>query len=106
MKKRKATAAAPKKAPRAVSRRKVAAAPPSAAAPAIGARLRHARLVKGLLLKELAERVGVSISLISKYENDKLLPPLTVLHALVSKLETNIGALFEPDWTGVEHIAR
>jgi transcriptional regulator with XRE-family HTH domain len=73
---------------------------------AIGARLRHARLVKGLLIKDLAQRVGVSISLISKYENDKLLPPLTVLHSLVTELETNIGALFEPNWTGVEHIAR
>ena len=73
---------------------------------AIGARLRHARLVKGLLMKDLAKRVGVSISLISKYENDKLLPPLTVLHSLVTELETNIGALFEPNWAGVEHIAR
>lgn len=73
---------------------------------AIGTRLRHARRVKGLLIKELAERVGVSISLISKYENDKLLPPLTVLHSLVTALETNIGALFEPNWTGVEYVAR
>lgn len=89
------------------SRRQAAPTPPPpAAAPAIGARLRHARMVKGLLLKELAERVGVSISLISKYENDKLLPPLTVLHALVSKLETNIGALFEPDWSPGDHVAR
>ena len=85
-------------------RRTVAPAPSPPMA--IGSRLRHARLVKGLLIKELASRVGVSISLISKYENDKLLPPLTVLHGLVSELETNIGALFEPNWTGVEHIAR
>lgn len=80
-----------------------------AAAPApvaIGTRLRHARRVKGLLIKELAKRVGVSISLISKYENDKLLPPLTVLHSLVTALETNIGALFEPNWTGVEYVSR
>jgi transcriptional regulator with XRE-family HTH domain len=73
---------------------------------AVGARLRHARLVKGLRIKDLAEQVGVSISLISKYENDKLLPPLTVLHALVTALGTNIGALFEPDWTGLGHVAR
>lgn len=71
----------------------------------IGARLRHARLVKGLLLKELALRVGVSISLISKYENDKLLPPLTVLHSLVTELGTNIGALFEPHVAGASYIA-
>jgi quercetin dioxygenase-like cupin family protein/DNA-binding XRE family transcriptional regulator len=79
---------------------------PAPAPVAIGPRLRHARMVKGLLMKELAERVGVSISLISKYENDRLLPPLTVLHALVSVLETNIGALFEPDWSGSGYIAR
>jgi transcriptional regulator with XRE-family HTH domain len=80
----------------------------AAASPAlaVGARLRHARLVKGLRIKDLAAQVGVSISLISKYENDKLLPPLTVLHALVTALGTNIGALFEPDWTGLGHVAR
>jgi transcriptional regulator with XRE-family HTH domain len=86
------------------------ASPRAASGPAspvaIGARLRHARRVKGLLLKELAARVGVSISLISKYENDKLLPPLTVLHSLVTELETNIGALFEPNWTETGYIAR
>lgn len=86
--------------------RKGAPTTPGSAPMAIGARLRHARLVKGLRIKDLALRVGVSISLISKYENDKLLPPLTVLHSLVSELETNIGALFDANWTGVEHIAR
>lgn len=82
--------------------------PPSLPSPpmAIGARLRHARLVKGLLIKDLAARVGVSISLISKYENDKLLPPLTVLHSLVCELETNIGALFEPNWSGSGYVSR
>lgn len=87
-------------------KRKAAPSAAPSAPMAIGARLRHARLVKGLLIKDLAQRVGVSISLISKYENDKLLPPLTVLHSLVTELKTNIGALFEPNWTGVEHIAR
>jgi len=72
---------------------------------AIGVRLRHARLVRGLLIKQLAERVGVSGSLISKYENDKLLPPLMVLHRLVSELQTNIGALFESSWHGVGYVA-
>ena len=73
---------------------------------AIGSRLRHARLVKGWLIKELAERVGVSVSLISKYENDKTLPPLTVLHKLVSELGSNIGALFDSNWAGQKHISR
>jgi transcriptional regulator with XRE-family HTH domain len=85
---------------------KPASSPTTNPSVAIGARLRHARLVRGQRIKDLAEQVGVSISLISKYENDKLLPPLTVLHALVTALGTNIGALFEPDWTGVGHVAR
>jgi len=92
--------------PSTLRRHKAVPAPNPSAPMAIGARLRHARLVKGLLIKDLAQRVGVSISLISKYENDRLLPPLTVLHSLVTELETNIGALFEPNWTGVDHVAR
>lgn len=90
----------------ALRQRQAAPTTPASVPMAIGTRLRHARLVKGLLLKDLAQRVGVSISLISKYENDKLLPPLTVLHSLVTELETNIGALFDPGWTGIEHVAR
>ncbi len=82
------------------------AATPALPLAAIGSRLRHARLVKGWVIKELAVRVGVSVSLISKYENGKALPPLTVLHNLVSELETNIGALFDPNWAGLKHISR
>lgn len=93
-----------KKTPRPIAAAPTAAPPPPPVA--IGARLRHARLVKGLLIKDVAARVGVSISLISKYENNKLLPPLTVLHALVTALGTNIGALFDADWNGVAHVAR
>lgn len=89
-------------------RRARGAAAPAAESPVvrIGARLRHARRVKRLLIKDLAARIGVSVSLISKYENDRLLPPLTVLHRLVAALGTNIGALFDPGWEGAEHVAR
>ena len=103
---KKTASKAPTPRPTALRKPKVTPAMNASVPMAIGARLRHARLVKGLLMKDLAKRVGVSISLISKYENDKLLPPLTVLHSLVTELETNIGALFEPNWAGVEHIAR
>ena len=81
--------------------RKAAPAAVPSAPVAMGARLRHARFVTGLLIKDLEQRVGVSISMISKHENDKKLPPLTVLHGLVTELGTNIGALFEPNWTGM-----
>jgi quercetin dioxygenase-like cupin family protein len=99
------TASAPAAAKTGRRHKRVKTKPPAAPV-AIGPRLRHARLVKGLLMKELAARVGVSVSLISKYENNKLLPPLTMLHTLVHELETNIGALFEPDWSGSGYVAR
>lgn len=79
---------------------------PATALAAIGSRLRHARLRKGWLIKDLAQRIGVSVSLISKYENDKVLPPLTVLHSLVSELGTNIGALFDANWESTKHVSR
>lgn len=68
------------------------------AAVKIGTRLRHARLVKGYLIRDVAKRSGCSVSLISKIENDRATPSLTLLHRLVGVLEINIGALFErPD---------
>lgn len=64
----------------------------------IGVRLRHARLVKGYLLKDVAGLVGCSVSLLSKFENDRATPSLTMLHKLVNALGLHIGALFEkPD---------
>lgn len=60
----------------------------------IGAKLRHARKVQKLKLKELAARVGCSESLLSKVENDQAKPSLKILHRLVSELDTSIGALF------------
>ena len=78
---------------------------PSVPPVAIGARLRHARLVKGLLIKDLAARVGVSNSLIAKYKNDRVSPPLTILHSLVTALRTNICALFEAR-SGRDSVAR
>jgi transcriptional regulator with XRE-family HTH domain len=60
----------------------------------IGMRLKHARLSKRLRLRELAEALGCSESFLSKVENDKVRPSLSMLHHLVGVLETNIAALF------------
>jgi transcriptional regulator with XRE-family HTH domain len=62
----------------------------------VGTRLRHARLVKEYRIRDVAERVGCSMSVISKIENGKATPSLTLLHRLVNVLGINIGALFEP----------
>jgi ribosome-binding protein aMBF1 (putative translation factor) len=45
----------------------------------IGTRLRHARLMQGARLKDVADQAGCSESLVSKIENNKLEPSLQVL---------------------------
>ena len=64
----------------------------------IGSRLKHARLARGYTLKQLADAVNCSESLISKVENDKVRPSIFMLHRLTRALETNIAELFSaPD---------
>jgi transcriptional regulator with XRE-family HTH domain len=48
-----------------------------------------------LTLQELAARAGCSVSMLSKIENDKVLPSLTTLHNIVAVLNFNIGYLFD-----------
>ncbi|PWR19554.1 transcriptional regulator [Zavarzinia aquatilis] len=60
----------------------------------VGRRLRQARRVKGLRLKQLADAVGCSESLLSKIENDKARPSLQMLHNIVGHLGITIGGLF------------
>lgn len=61
----------------------------------VGTRLRHARLVRAYRIRDVADRVGCSMSVISKIENGKATPSLTLLHRVVNVLGINIGALFE-----------
>ncbi|MBX3579426.1 MAG: cupin domain-containing protein [Rhizobiaceae bacterium] len=63
----------------------------------IGAYLKHARLAKRLRLKELAAEVGCTESFLSKVENNKVRPSLSVLHRLVVVLDIDIAALFDPE---------
>lgn len=60
----------------------------------IGARLRHARVIKSMTLKEVATGVSCSESFVSKLENDKVQPSLAFLHRLVTFLGINISSLF------------
>ena len=59
----------------------------------LGGRLRHARLLQGYSLREVATFAGVSESYVSKLENNKLQPSLSTLHRLANALNTNIAAL-------------
>lgn len=64
----------------------------------VGPKLRQARRIKGLRLKQLADAVGCSESLLSKIENDRARPSLKMLHNIVGSLGITIGSLFtEPD---------
>ena len=60
----------------------------------IGIRLKHARLTKGLSLRQLADEVGCSGSFISKIENDKVRPSFSMLRRIVATLEMNVAVLF------------
>ena len=61
----------------------------------IGMRLKHARLVKGMRLHELAERLDCSESFLSKIENNKVRPSLSMLHAITVALDISISQLFD-----------
>jgi transcriptional regulator with XRE-family HTH domain len=65
-------------------------APPSE----IGARLRVERQRKDLTVRELARRVGVSPSLVSQIERDKVNPSVSTLWAMVTALGLTMGDLF------------
>ena len=60
----------------------------------IGPRLRAQRELLGLSLRELARRIGVSASLISQIERDKVNPSVSTLYALVRELGLGMGDLF------------
>jgi transcriptional regulator with XRE-family HTH domain len=60
----------------------------------VGTKLRHARLLLGLSLKEVAARVGVTEGYLSKIENDRSRPSFDILHRLVQALGTNMSDLF------------
>ena len=63
----------------------------------IGPRLRAQREDLRLSLRETARRVGVSASLISQIERDKVNPSVSTLYALVRELGLTMGDLFAGD---------
>jgi len=63
----------------------------------IGPRLRAQREQLGLSLRELARRIGVSASLISQIERDKVNPSVSTLYSLVRELHLGMGELFSTE---------
>lgn len=61
---------------------------------ALGVRIHHARMVRGMTLKELADQSHCSESMLSKIENDKAAPSFATLHRVATALGTNISELY------------
>lgn len=61
----------------------------------IGTRLKHVRRLRGLSLKEVAAKAECSEGYVSKIENDKVAPSLSMLHRIVGVLGINLAYLFE-----------
>jgi transcriptional regulator with XRE-family HTH domain/quercetin dioxygenase-like cupin family protein len=68
----------------------------AASVPAVGERLRDARLARGIGLRSLARDLGVSASLISQIETGKSQPSVSTLYAITSALGISIEHVFEP----------
>src|ERR1700744_5139966 len=60
----------------------------------LGSRLKHARLTKGMSLRQVADEVGCTESFLSKVENSRVNPSLKMMHRIVAVLEINAAALF------------
>jgi transcriptional regulator with XRE-family HTH domain len=67
---------------------------PAADELSLGQRLRHIRRLKGLRLRQLAEAIACSESMLSKIETDRASPSLQLLHRLAEELGTTVQALF------------
>ncbi|MCD9879616.1 helix-turn-helix domain-containing protein [Streptomyces guryensis] len=67
----------------------------SAAVPAVGARIRRARLAKGVSLRALAREIGVSASLVSQIETGKSQPSVSTLYAITTALSISVESLFD-----------
>jgi transcriptional regulator with XRE-family HTH domain len=63
----------------------------------VGSRLREQRERRGVSLRELARRVGVSPSLVSQIELDRVNPSVSTLYALVTELGMTMSKVFGDD---------
>jgi transcriptional regulator with XRE-family HTH domain len=63
----------------------------------MGERLRLARRARGLSLRELAQRLGVSASLISQVETGRANPSVSTLYAIAAELDVSLDELLFED---------
>ncbi|MGW0610786.1 helix-turn-helix domain-containing protein [Streptomyces sp. NPDC002788] len=63
--------------------------------PPVGARMRQARLERGMSLRALAREIGVSASLVSQIETGKSQPSVSTLYAITTVLGISVESLFD-----------
>lgn len=69
----------------------------------IGARLKHARILSGVMMRELATMVDCTESMISKIESGRVMPSLPMLQRIVNALGRDLSSFFgsSPNSPGV-----
>src|SRR5436305_11364143 len=72
----------------------------------VGSRLRQERERRGISLRELARRVGVSPSLVSQIELDRVNPSVSTLYALVTELGVTMSDVFADETPIAPRIVR
>lgn len=72
----------------------------------LGGRIKEARVNKGLNLRELSEVIGCSVGALSKIENGRTNPSLSMLHKIGVALGINIAALFSEEEPGERIVMR
>jgi transcriptional regulator with XRE-family HTH domain len=60
----------------------------------VGARIRHARILKGMRMRDLAQAVGCDESMVSKIEAGKVMPSLVMLNKIVTALDRDMASFF------------
>ena len=73
---------------------------------ALGARIKALRNERGLQQRQLAEKAGLTPSMVSQIESGRLTPSLPTLGKVAAALGVAIGSLFEPAPNGRLHVSR
>ncbi|MES2099137.1 MAG: cupin domain-containing protein [Pseudomonadota bacterium] len=63
----------------------------------IGLRVKHARMLAGKRMRDLADEVGYTESMISKIESGRVVPPLAMLQKIVVALGRDMSSFFGSD---------
>jgi transcriptional regulator with XRE-family HTH domain len=72
----------------------------------LGARIKGLRAERGLQQRQLAEKAGMTPSMVSQIEAGRLTPSLPTLGKLAAALGVPIASLFEPAPHGRLHVSR